>query len=187
MSYTPYPSSRSASTNSSSTWTTTASRPIGRTMRAALELPVRLRGRARVCPARTGPGRAGRGHRRGLPAVAASNRAVADHSRGRAESRAGDHRRDRRRHVPVPDRRPSGRLGRVGAGDERSAGRKTPAGKRHGNKWLTAMLVEAAGSVGRMHGKNYLAAQHARLTSGAGWVGPRSRSRTRSWCRPTGC
>ena len=24
------------------------------------------------------------------------------------------------------------------------------AGKRHGNKWLTAMLVEAAGSVGRM-------------------------------------
>ena len=44
-----------------------------------------------------------------------------------------------------------------------SAGRQTPAGKRHGNKWLTAMLVEAAGSVGRMHGKNYLAAQHARL------------------------
>jgi hypothetical protein len=26
------------------------------------------------------------------------------------------------------------------------------------------MLVEAAGSVGRMHDKNYLAAQHARLT-----------------------
>jgi hypothetical protein len=45
-----------------------------------------------------------------------------------------------------------------------SAGRQSPAGKRHGNKWLTAMLVEAAGSVGRMHGKNYLAAQHARLT-----------------------
>jgi transposase len=39
-----------------------------------------------------------------------------------------------------------------------SAGRQSPAGKRHGNKWLTAMLVEAAGSVGRMHGKNYLAA-----------------------------
>ena len=44
-----------------------------------------------------------------------------------------------------------------------SAGKQIPAGKRHGNKWLTAMLVEAAGSVGRMHGKNYLAAQHARL------------------------
>jgi transposase len=44
-----------------------------------------------------------------------------------------------------------------------SAGRRTPAGKRHGNKWLTAMLVEAAGSVGRMHGKNYLAVKHARL------------------------
>ena len=45
-----------------------------------------------------------------------------------------------------------------------SAGRRTPAGTRHGNKSLTAMLVEAAGSVGRMHGKNYLADQHARLT-----------------------
>ena len=45
-----------------------------------------------------------------------------------------------------------------------SAGRHTPAGKRHGNKWLTAMLVEAAGAVGRMKGKNYLSAQHARLT-----------------------
>src|SRR5829696_6640132 len=44
-----------------------------------------------------------------------------------------------------------------------SAGKQSPAGKRHGNKWLTAMLVEAAGSVGRMHGKNYLAVQHARL------------------------
>jgi transposase len=39
-----------------------------------------------------------------------------------------------------------------------SAGRQSPAGKRHGNKWLAAMLVEVAGSVGRMHGKNYLAA-----------------------------
>jgi len=35
-----------------------------------------------------------------------------------------------------------------------SAGKRTPAGRRRGNKWLCAMLVEAAGSVGRMHGKN---------------------------------
>jgi hypothetical protein len=34
-----------------------------------------------------------------------------------------------------------------------SAGKQSPAGKRHGNRWLNAMLVEAAGSVGRMHGK----------------------------------
>jgi hypothetical protein len=33
---------------------------------------------------------------------------------------------------------------------------------------VTAMLVEAAGSVGRMRGKNYLAAQHARLTTRRG-------------------
>jgi hypothetical protein len=44
-----------------------------------------------------------------------------------------------------------------------SAGKQSPAGKRHGNKWLAGMLVEAAGSVGRMHSKNYLAARHARL------------------------
>jgi hypothetical protein len=30
------------------------------------------------------------------------------------------------------------------------------------------MLVESAGSVGRMHGKNYLAVQHARLTKRRG-------------------
>ena len=43
-----------------------------------------------------------------------------------------------------------------------------PARPPHGNKWLTAMLVEAAGSVGRMKGANYLAAQHARLSSRRG-------------------
>jgi transposase len=37
-----------------------------------------------------------------------------------------------------------------------SAGKQSPAGKRHGNKWLSAILVEAAGSVGRMHDKNHL-------------------------------
>ena len=34
------------------------------------------------------------------------------------------------------------------------------------------MLVEAAGSVGRMKGKNYLSAQHARLTSRRGMARP---------------
>jgi transposase len=34
---------------------------------------------------------------------------------------------------------------------------------RHGNKWLNHMLVEAAGSAGRMQGKNYLAVQQAPL------------------------
>jgi transposase len=48
-----------------------------------------------------------------------------------------------------------------------SAGHRTPAGSRHGNKWLTSMLVEAAGSVGRSK-DNYLSAQHARLTARRG-------------------
>ena len=45
-----------------------------------------------------------------------------------------------------------------------SAGKRTPAVRRRGNKWLNALLVKAAGSVGRMDGKNDLAVQHARLT-----------------------
>lgn len=56
----------------------------------------------------------------------------------------------------------------VAPGIYESAGKRTPSGKRHGNKWLTAMLVEAAGSVGRMRDKNYLAAQHARLAKRRG-------------------
>lgn len=51
----------------------------------------------------------------------------------------------------------------VAPGVHESAGKRTPVGKRHGNKWLTSMLVEAAGAVGRMHDSNYLAAQHSRL------------------------
>jgi len=49
-----------------------------------------------------------------------------------------------------------------------SAGKRTPVGARHGNKWLNHMLAESAGSVGRMRGKNYLAVQHARLTKRRG-------------------
>lgn len=56
----------------------------------------------------------------------------------------------------------------VAPGMHESAGRFKQTGKRHGNKWLTAMLVEAAGSAGRMRGKNYLAAQHARLVKRRG-------------------
>jgi transposase len=41
-------------------------------------------------------------------------------------------------------------------GVHESAGKRHPVAAPHGNKWLTAMLVEAAGSVGRMKGKNYL-------------------------------
>ena len=53
--------------------------------------------------------------------------------------------------------------------------RRTAAGKRRGNKWLAAMLVEAAGSVGRMRETNYLAA--ARPAGPARWhgLGPRLR------------
>jgi transposase len=52
-------------------------------------------------------------------------------------------------------------------GIHESAGRRTPTGVRHGNKWLTSMLVEAAGSVGRTQG-NYLSSQHARITARRG-------------------
>jgi transposase len=56
----------------------------------------------------------------------------------------------------------------VAPGVHESAGKRHPVAAPHGNKWLTAMLVEAAGSVGRMKGRNYLSAQFARLTSRRG-------------------
>lgn len=56
----------------------------------------------------------------------------------------------------------------VAPGIHESAGKRTPTSKRHGNKWLTAMLVEAAGSVARMHQSNYLSAQHARIAKRRG-------------------
>jgi transposase len=56
----------------------------------------------------------------------------------------------------------------VAPGVHESAGKRHPVTARHGNRWLTAMLVEAAGSVGRMKGANYLSAQHARLTARRG-------------------
>src|SRR5215208_2868669 len=49
-----------------------------------------------------------------------------------------------------------------------SAGKSHQPEAQHGNKWLTSMLVEAAGSVGRMKGANYLSAQFARLTARRG-------------------
>ncbi len=44
-----------------------------------------------------------------------------------------------------------------------SAGKRTPAGSRRGNKWLTSMLVESAASVGRMTKPNYLTSRHRRI------------------------
>lgn len=48
-----------------------------------------------------------------------------------------------------------------------SAGKRKPAGTRHGNKFLTSMLVEAANSAARTK-NTYLAAQFARLASRRG-------------------
>src|SRR4051794_23715973 len=55
---------------------------------------------------RLGRGRAGRaqhGSRAGVHPVGAPTAAAADHPRGGGEGRPGDHRRDRRGHVPVPN------------------------------------------------------------------------------------
>jgi hypothetical protein len=56
----------------------------------------------------------------------------------------------------------------VATGIVESAGKRHQSEAQHGNKWLISMLVEAAGSVGRMKGENYLSAQFARLTSRRG-------------------
>ena len=48
-----------------------------------------------------------------------------------------------------------------------SAGKRSPAGSRKGNKWLASMLVEAASSVSRTK-NTYLGAQYARIASRRG-------------------
>lgn len=48
-----------------------------------------------------------------------------------------------------------------------SAGKRSPAGSRKGNKWLTSMLVEAANSAAKTK-DTYLASQFARLASRRG-------------------
>ena len=48
-----------------------------------------------------------------------------------------------------------------------SAGKRSPAGSRKGNKWLASMLVEAASSVSRTK-DTYLGAQYARIASRRG-------------------
>lgn len=57
-----------------------------------------------------------------------------------------------------------------------SAGRSKAAGTRHGNKWLCSMLVEAAGSVGRMKRQEPFG-NPARppWSNGAAWDGPKWR------------
>jgi transposase len=49
-----------------------------------------------------------------------------------------------------------------------SAGKRRPAGSRHGNKWLCAALVEAAASVSRMRRPNYLTSRYSRLAKRRG-------------------
>ena len=68
----------------------------------------------------------------------------------------------------------------VAPGGHESAGKRTPVSARHGNRWLTAMLIEAAGSVGRMKGANTSPPSTPGSPAGGGWAGRRSPSPTRS-------
>ena len=73
-----------------------------------------------------------------------------------------------------------------------SAGQRSRAGTRHGNKLLTSMLVEAAKLVEAANSaartKNtYLAHSSPGSPPGAGTTQRRSRWRTRSWSRRTTC
>ena len=103
---------------------------------------------------RAGAGRAGCGHRRGVPAVGASARVVADHSRGWGDGCAGHRRRDRRRHVQVPDPRAPGCLGRVGAGDARVRRQTDP-----GREAARQQMVDRDAGRGRRLGRPDAAAR----------------------------
>jgi hypothetical protein len=132
----------------------------------------------------------GRGHHRRLPAMGASDRVCCNHS-GVGEKVAqviiAETVATWRGSRPPPHRAPGG----FGAGDERVRGKQSPAGKRHGNKWLNAMLVEAARSMGRI-ARQELPGRPARpVTETARGDGACPRVRVpvahSMWCRPTGC
>ena len=118
-------------------------------------------------------GRAGRGHRRRLPAVAASNRAAANHPRCRAEGRGNNRRRDRRRHVAVPDRRASGRLGGLGAGDARVR-RETDAGREAARQQMVDRDAGRGRRLGRPDARQELSRRPARPVDQTARDGPGS-------------
>ncbi len=68
-----------------------------------------------------------------------------------------------------------------------SAGKRSRAGARHGNKWLNHMLVEAAGSVARIRAPTTSPRSTPGSPPAAAWAAPRSPSPTRSWSRRTTC
>jgi hypothetical protein len=73
------------------------------------------------------------------------------------------HRQNRRSHAPGPPGADRTDIHSPPAMHE-SAGHRSPAGSRQGNKWLTLMLVEAASSVSRTK-DTYLGAQYARIAA----------------------
>jgi hypothetical protein len=81
------------------------------------------------------------------------------------EGRPDDHRQIRRRHVPLHVGGPSGGLAGLVPAIYESAGSAVRPWTRHGNKWLAAMPVEAAGWVGADEGRRLPPAQHARQTA----------------------
>jgi transposase len=84
-------------------------------------------------------------------------------SRGLGDHGASHRGRDRGRHEPVPDGRAPVRLGRAWPRPVyESAGKKRPAGTRHGAPWLRRTLIEAARSAARTKG-SYYSALYARI------------------------
>ena len=97
-------------------------------------------------PGRTGAGRSETGeHRRRQDVAARGRRPPRRGPRHRATRRAGDHRRDRPRHGPVPDRRATSCPGRSSHRARSSPGPKSRSGRTgKGNPYLKGVLGEAA-------------------------------------------
>ena len=78
------------------------------------------------------------------------------------DDRRGDRRRDGRRHEPVPDAGQLCAWAGVAPASYESAGKRRPAGTRHGAPWLRRALIEAARAAARTKG-TYFSAQYARI------------------------
>jgi transposase len=82
---------------------------------------------------------------------------------GQEDHRAGHHRRDRRRHDPVPHPGHLASWAGVCPGHHESAGRQHSGKRRHGNRWLGGALGMAAMAASRTSERTYLGARYARL------------------------
>ena len=99
--------------------------------------------------------------------LSCSHRNVDHHPRRQLACGRSDRLRDRHRHEPFQDRRPSDQLGRTLPKNDESAGKRRSTRMKKGAPWLKTTLIQCAWAASRTKG-SYLQAQYLRIRSRRG-------------------